>query len=145
MMKPFELISRAKIRTEIKDPELRRKVTPNFRIGCKRMLIANDWYPTLDREHVELVTDGIREIEGRRIITEDGTAREVDAIIVATGFHVTDSPMFDVVAATTGEASAKRSPTRACGLSKARPSRDFRTCSCSSARMSAWATRRWCT
>jgi cation diffusion facilitator CzcD-associated flavoprotein CzcO len=97
MMKPFEMISRAKIRTEIKDPELRRKVTPNFRIGCKRMLIANDWYPTLDREHVELVTDGIREVDGRRIITDDGAAREVDAIIVATGFHVTDSPMFDVV------------------------------------------------
>src|SRR5579875_1680771 len=46
MMLPFELISRSKIRSEIKDPALRKKVTPNFRIGCKRMLIANDWYPT---------------------------------------------------------------------------------------------------
>lgn len=97
MMKPFEWISRAKIRTEINDPELRRKVTPNFRIGCKRMLIANDWYPALDRDHVELITDGIREISGRIVITKDGTAREVDALIVATGFHVTDSPMFDRV------------------------------------------------
>jgi cation diffusion facilitator CzcD-associated flavoprotein CzcO len=102
LMKLFELISRAKIRTEIKDPELRRKVTPNFRIGCKRMLIANDWYPTLDRDHVELITDGIREVDGRSIITQDGTAREVDAIVVATGFHVTDSPMFDVVCGSDG-------------------------------------------
>jgi cation diffusion facilitator CzcD-associated flavoprotein CzcO len=102
LMKPFELISRAKIRTEIRDPELRRKVTPNFRIGCKRMLIANDWYPALDRDNVELVTDGIREIDGPRVVTKDGTVREVDALIVATGFHVTDSPMFDVVCGSDG-------------------------------------------
>ena len=102
MMKPFELIARAKIRAEINDPELRRKVTPDFRIGCKRMLIANDWYPALDREHLELVTDGIREVDGRQIITNDGTAREVDAIIVATGFHVTDSPMFETVCGSEG-------------------------------------------
>ncbi|OBA97025.1 4-hydroxyacetophenone monooxygenase, partial [Mycobacteriaceae bacterium 1482268.1] len=102
LMKLFELISRAKIRTEIKDPELRRKVTPNFRIGCKRMLIANDWYPALDRDDVELVTAGIREIDGHSIVTEDGVARDVDAIVVATGFHVTDSPMFNVVCGADG-------------------------------------------
>lgn len=102
LMKPFEWISRAKIRFEIKDAQLRRKVTPNFRIGCKRMLIANDWYPTLDRPHVELITEGIREIDGRRVITEDGTSREVDALIVATGFHVTDSPMFEAICGSDG-------------------------------------------
>ncbi|OBG28821.1 4-hydroxyacetophenone monooxygenase [Mycobacterium sp. 852002-51057_SCH5723018] len=102
LMKLFEWISRFKIRTEIKDPALRRKVTPNFRIGCKRMLIANDWYPTLDREHVELITDGIKEVDGRRIITKDGTVREVDALVVATGFHVTDSPMFDTICGSHG-------------------------------------------
>lgn len=102
MMKVFELISRAKIRSEIRDPELRRKVTPNFRIGCKRMLIANDWYPALDRDNVDLVTDGIREIDGRTIVTKDGTVREVDAIVVATGFHVTDSPMFETICGSDG-------------------------------------------
>ncbi|WP_418769525.1 flavin-containing monooxygenase [Mycobacterium neumannii] len=102
LMKLFELLSRAKIRAEIRDPQLRRKVTPNFRIGCKRMLIANDWYPALDRDDVDLVTDGIREVNGHSIITEDGTAREVDAIVVATGFHVTDSPMFDTICGSDG-------------------------------------------
>ena len=145
MMKPFELISRAKIRTEINDPELRRKVTPNFRIGCKRMLIANDWYPTLDREHVELVTDGIREVRDRRIIAEDGTARQVDAIIVATGFHVTDSPMFETVCGSDGRSLSQTSPTRGCARTRARPLRGFRTCLCSSARTPALATLRWCT
>lgn len=104
LMKPFELISRAKIHTEIKDPLLRQKVTPNFRIGCKRMLVSNDWYPTLDRGHDELITDGIRKVDGRRIIAQDGTAREVDAIVVATGFHVTDSPMFDTICGSDGRA-----------------------------------------
>lgn len=102
LMKLFEFISRAKIRAEIRDPELRRKVTPNFRIGCKRMLIANDWYPALDRENVDLITDGIRQIDGHSIITADGTAREVDAIVVATGFHVTDSPMFETICGSDG-------------------------------------------
>ncbi|OBK44700.1 flavin-containing monooxygenase [Mycobacterium kubicae] len=101
-MLPFELISRSKIRFEIKDPALRKKVTPNFRIGCKRMLIANDYYPALDREHVEVVTDGIAEIRADAIVTEDGTARPVDAIVIATGFHVTDSPMFQRICGVDG-------------------------------------------
>ncbi|KUI29447.1 4-hydroxyacetophenone monooxygenase [Mycobacterium sp. IS-1742] len=108
LMKGFELLSRMKIRTEIKDPALRRKVTPNFRIGCKRMLISNDWYPTLDRDHVDLVTDGIQEIDGRRVVATDGTAREVDAIVVATGFHVTDSPMFETVCGADGASLTQR-------------------------------------
>jgi cation diffusion facilitator CzcD-associated flavoprotein CzcO len=106
-MLPFELISRGKIRLEISDPALRKKVTPNFRIGCKRMLIANDWYPTLDRSHVELVTDGIAEIRGNAIVTEDGTSRQVDAIVIATGFHVTDSPMFEKICGADGRSLTK--------------------------------------
>jgi cation diffusion facilitator CzcD-associated flavoprotein CzcO len=101
-MLPFELLSRTKIRLEIRDPELRKKVMPNFRIGCKRMLIANDWYPALDRSNVELVTDGIAEIRGNAIIAEDGTSRPVDAIVIATGFHVTDSPMFERICGADG-------------------------------------------
>jgi cation diffusion facilitator CzcD-associated flavoprotein CzcO len=79
----------------IKDPVLRRAVTPNWQIGCKRILISNTWYPMLAQDNVDLITDGIAEIRGNSIISTDGTAREVDAIIVATGFHVTDSPTYD--------------------------------------------------
>lgn len=106
-MLPFELLSRTKIRLEIRDPDLRKKVMPNFRIGCKRMLIANDWYPTLDRAHVELVTDGIAEIRGNAIVADDGTARPVDAIVIATGFHVTDSPMFERICGADGRSLTK--------------------------------------
>ncbi len=96
-MKPLELAARAKLRMEVKDPELRAKVTPNFQIGCKRMLISNDWYPALSRDNVDLVTDGIAEVRADSVVTKDGTVREVDAIVVATGFHVTDSPAFETI------------------------------------------------
>jgi len=93
-MKPLELAARFQIRRQIRDKELRRKVTPDYAIGCKRMLISNNYYPALDRPNVDLVTDGIARITPHGIVTKDGTEREVDAIVVATGFHVTDSPTF---------------------------------------------------
>jgi cation diffusion facilitator CzcD-associated flavoprotein CzcO len=74
-------------------PALRAKVTPDYRLGCKRVLISNDYYPALDRDDVDLVTDGIREITPTGIVTADGTEREVDCLIVATGFHTTDQPI----------------------------------------------------
>ena len=96
-MKPLEWMARRNWRREIADPDLRRKVTPNFRIGCKRMLISNDYYPALARENVDVVTDGIAEVRPNAVVTRDGTVREVDAIVVATGFHVTDSPTFETI------------------------------------------------
>jgi cyclohexanone monooxygenase len=87
-------IAERNIAKGITDPGLRARVTPDWQIGCKRILISNAWYPMLAREHVDLVTDGIAEIRGNSIVGTDGTVREVDAIIVATGFHVTDSPTF---------------------------------------------------
>ena len=77
----------------ITDPELRAAVTPDFQIGCKRILISNTYYPALDEDHVDLVTDGIAEITPTGIVTNDGTTREVDAIIVATGFYTTEQPI----------------------------------------------------
>jgi cyclohexanone monooxygenase len=94
---PARRLALGNIHKGVRDPELRRKVTPNFQIGCKRILISNDWYPMLERDNVELVTDGIAEIRGNTIVGTDGTERQVDAIVVATGFHVTDSPAYDKI------------------------------------------------
>ena len=88
-------VAQRNIAKAIDDPRLRAQVTPNWQIGCKRILISNDWYPMLAKQHVELVSDGIAEIRENAVVAKDGTVREVDAIIVATGFHVTDSPTFD--------------------------------------------------
>jgi cation diffusion facilitator CzcD-associated flavoprotein CzcO len=81
------------IRRGIADPELRARVTPTFEIGCKRVLISNDWYPTLARDDVDLVTDRIAKVTPSAIVTQGGTEREVDVLIVATGFHATDIPI----------------------------------------------------
>ncbi|KEI43147.1 flavin-containing monooxygenase [Saccharopolyspora rectivirgula] len=86
-----EWLSKRYISKVIKDPELRKAVTPDYAIGCKRILLSSDYYPALNRPNVELVTDGIAEITENSIITKDGEEREVDAIIFGTGFHVTDA------------------------------------------------------
>ena len=78
---------------QVPDPELRRRVTPTYTIGCKRILISNDYYPALGQPNVELVTDGITEVAPNAIVTADGAEHEVDTIIFGTGFHVTDLPV----------------------------------------------------
>jgi cation diffusion facilitator CzcD-associated flavoprotein CzcO len=77
---------------QVRDPGLRRKLTPGYRMGCKRVLISNDYLPSLTRPNVEVVTDAIAEVRPRSIVTADGAEREVDTIIFGTGFHVTDVP-----------------------------------------------------
>lgn len=77
----------------ISDPELRAKVTPHYRAGCKRILISNRWYPALDRDNVDLITEGIERVTPTGIVAKDGTTREIDVLIIATGFHVTDAPI----------------------------------------------------
>jgi cation diffusion facilitator CzcD-associated flavoprotein CzcO len=74
----------------VPDPELRAKLTPDYRLGCKRVLISNDYYAALARANVDLVTDGIERIEPTGVRTADGTLHEVDAIIFGTGFRVVD-------------------------------------------------------
>nr|WP_314143468.1 NAD(P)/FAD-dependent oxidoreductase [uncultured Rhodococcus sp.] len=96
-MKPLQWAAKNHLRTQIKDEALRAKVTPNFRIGCKRMLISNGYYPALAQSNVDLVTDGIAEVREGSIVTADGTEREIDALVVATGFQVTESPTFDAI------------------------------------------------
>lgn len=75
---------------QVPDPDLRRRLTPGYHIGCKRILVSNDYYPALLRPNVELVTAAIREIRASSLLTGDGVEREVDAIIFGTGFRVTD-------------------------------------------------------
>ncbi|MGB3604916.1 flavin-containing monooxygenase [Gordonia sp. (in: high G+C Gram-positive bacteria)] len=106
-LKPVEFLSRGNIFRGIRDPELRKAVTPKFAVGCKRILKSNDWYPTLDQDNVELVTDGIDRITPTGVVTKDGTARDVDVLVVATGFHVTDSPVFDTIVGANGQSLAQ--------------------------------------
>jgi cyclohexanone monooxygenase len=102
ILKLVEKMARKHIADQVPDPELRAKVTPSYTIGCKRILPSNKWYPALGRENVELVTDGIAEIRPNGYVTTDGTLHEVDTIIFATGFYVTDIPLANIVTGTDG-------------------------------------------
>jgi cation diffusion facilitator CzcD-associated flavoprotein CzcO len=75
---------------QVSDPELRAKLTPDYPVGCKRILITDDYLPALCRDNVEVVTDPIARIQPDGIVTADGTHRPVDTIVVATGFEATD-------------------------------------------------------
>ncbi len=78
------------IEETISDPEVRAAVTPDYMPGCKRILLSNDYYPTLAKENVELVTSGVQEIRARSIVSKDGTERPIDALIYGTGFKASD-------------------------------------------------------
>jgi cation diffusion facilitator CzcD-associated flavoprotein CzcO len=83
------------IRRGIKDPALRRRVTPADEVGCKRVMLTDDWYPALARPDVELVTEGIDAITPDGVRTRDGRFRPADALVLATGFksHEFVAPM----------------------------------------------------
>lgn len=77
---------------QIQDPTLRAKLMPTYTMGCKRLLLSNDYYPALAQPNVDVITDGVREIREHSIVTTDGVEHMVDTIILGTGFHVTDMP-----------------------------------------------------
>ena len=74
---------------QVPDPALRAKLTPDYGIGCKRVLLSNDWYPTLQRDNVELVTDRIERVTADGVETDAGAHGPFDAIILGTGFDST--------------------------------------------------------
>jgi cation diffusion facilitator CzcD-associated flavoprotein CzcO len=102
-----EGVARKHIASQVKDPELRRKLTPPYTIGCKRILISNDFYPAVAKHNVELETDGIREIRPHSIVTGDGREIEVDVIVLGTGFKIRDMPAADLVRGRDGRTLAE--------------------------------------
>jgi cation diffusion facilitator CzcD-associated flavoprotein CzcO len=86
LLPAFRAIARRRIEGAIADPALRRKVTPTDEFGCKRVMLTDEWYPTLTKPNVELVTDRIAEVTPGAIRTQDGTERPADVLVLATGF-----------------------------------------------------------
>jgi cation diffusion facilitator CzcD-associated flavoprotein CzcO len=83
-----ERMSLQHLHAQVRDPELRRKLTPHFQFGCKRVLVSDDYWASFERPNVELVTEPIVEIRREGIETQDGRLHELDAIVLATGFAV---------------------------------------------------------
>lgn len=89
----IERLARRHLARSISDATLRAKLVPDYAIGCKRVLISNDYLPALVRPNVEVVTEGIAEVREHSILDSSGVERPVDTIILGTGFRVTDQPL----------------------------------------------------
>ncbi|MBL1098979.1 flavin-containing monooxygenase [Streptomyces coffeae] len=103
----IERLAAAHMRSAVKDPGLRAVLTPDYRIGCKRILLSNDYYPALTQPHVDVVPAGLSEVRGSTLVAADGTETDVDAIVFGTGFHVTDIPIAHRVTGANGTTLAE--------------------------------------
>ena len=83
-----EATARKYIGSQIRDPELRRKLTPDYSIGCKRVLLSDDYYPALRQPNVEVIAEGVACMDETGIVASNGERRDVDAVVLATGFKV---------------------------------------------------------
>lgn len=102
-----ERIARAHLKRQVPDPVLREKLTPDYRIGCKRILISNNFYPALSQPNAGVVTSPIAEVRARSIVTEDGEEHPADSIVFATGFQVTPLPIAEAFVGKDGVTLAK--------------------------------------
>ncbi len=93
IMRVADRLGRAHLERQIPDPDLRAKLTPSYVMGCKRILISDDYYPALAQDNVEVITDPVAEFTERGIRTGAGREIELDTVIFGTGFHVVDAPV----------------------------------------------------
>jgi cyclohexanone monooxygenase len=103
---PAERTATANVRKAIADPALRAKVTPHFRLGCKRVLRSNTYYPALAAANVDLVTDPISRVTPHAVVTADGVEHPADVIVVATGFWTTELPIAERIVGRAGRTLA---------------------------------------
>ncbi len=81
----------------VRDPDLRARLTPHFRLGCKRVLVSSDYLPALTQPNVEVIASAVRELVPEGIVDAEGRTHAVDTIVFATGFRVTDQPFSEHV------------------------------------------------
>lgn len=105
--KPAQKAALVNLHKGIKDPELRAEVTPSFRLGCKRVLRSNTYYPALAADNVDLVTDSIARVTPTGIVTADGVEHPADVVVVATGFWTTELPIAERIVGREGRSLAE--------------------------------------
>lgn len=102
-----ERLAKRNMARAVKDPALRAKLTPDYRIGCKRILLSSTYYPALTRPNVDVVAGGLSEVRGSTLVAADGSEAQADVIVFGTGFHVTDMPIADRVVGADGRTLAE--------------------------------------
>ncbi|MCG8673322.1 MAG: NAD(P)/FAD-dependent oxidoreductase [Pseudomonadales bacterium] len=106
LLKGLQKAAEAYIRYAIPDENLRKKVTPDYTLGCKRVLLSSNYYSALNHSNVDVQPTAVKEIKGNTIVGTNGVEREVDIIILGTGFYVTDNPISKIVKGATGSTLA---------------------------------------
>jgi cation diffusion facilitator CzcD-associated flavoprotein CzcO len=107
LMRFTELRAKRMIHKQVADPRLREKLIPDYRMGCKRVLGSNRWYPALAADNVEVVTGGVREVTAGGIVDDQGVEHRVDTIIFGTGFEATNPPIAHRIVGREGETLAQ--------------------------------------
>lgn len=102
-LQPVNALGRQLLKLQIKDPVLRKNVTPNFTVGCKRLLFANNYYPAIQAPNTHLIPHGLVKVEGNTVIAANGERHEVDVIIWGTGFDVSHPPIGKTIHNTHGQ------------------------------------------
>lgn len=108
LLEPVSYLSRKLLKLQVKDQTLLKAVTPNFTIGCKRLLFANNYYPALQQPNTQLIPQGLVEIQGNTVIAANGERHDVDVIIWGTGFDVAHPPIGQRVYDADGSLLAER-------------------------------------
>ncbi|WP_410874930.1 flavin-containing monooxygenase [Nocardia sp. A7] len=107
LMQTVQAVGSAYLRAVVRDPALRAKLTPDYLLGCKRILFSNSYLQSLTRDNVDVHATGVTEFRGNTVVGADGTTAEVDAVILGTGFHILDTPLADIVRGADGRTLAE--------------------------------------
>ena len=107
MLRAAQRIALANMAKSVTDPGLRAKLTPDYVMGCKRILLSSHYYPALAQPNVDVVAAGLAKIDGSTLTAQDGTSYDVDAIAFATGFHAVDMPIAEHIYGAAGVSLAQ--------------------------------------
>ena len=106
-LKLQELNARLHLRRQVPDPELRARLTPDYEIFCKRIILSSRWYPAIQAPNVDLVSTGVDEVREHSVVDGDGVEREIDTLIFATGFKPAELPIAERIRGRDGSSLAE--------------------------------------
>ena len=107
LLKGQAALARMHLRRQVPDTELRRRLTPDYHIFCKRIILSSEWYPAIQAPNVDIVSSGVREVREHSIVDNDGIEREIDTLIFATGFRPAELPIAERVRGRDGSSLAE--------------------------------------
>ncbi|MFC6013152.1 flavin-containing monooxygenase [Nocardia lasii] len=107
LMQTVQSVGSAYLRAVVRDPALRAKLTPDYLLGCKRILFSNSYLQSLTRDNVDVHATAVTGFRGNTVLGADGSTAEVDVVILGTGFHILDSPLAGIVVGADGRTLAE--------------------------------------